>query len=64
MIKFVSTIFKNDAKKKKQKDAFLIMLLGTLSASLLRNLFTGKGVKTKIPGRRVVTADKVTIRIG
>ena len=63
MIKFVSTIFKNDAKKK-QKDAFLIMLLGTLSASLLRNLLTGKGVKTKIPGRRVVTADKVTIRIG
>ena len=50
--------------QKKQKDAFLIMLLGTLSASLLRNLFTGKGVKTKIPGRRVVTADKVTIRIG
>ena len=40
------------------------MLLGTLSASLLRNLFTGKEVKTKIPGRRVVTADKVTIRIG
>ena len=51
-------------QKKKQKDAFLIMLLGTLSASLLRNLLTGKGVKTKIPGRRVVTADKVTIRIG
>ena len=64
MIKFISTIFKNDAKKKKKKDAFLIMLLGTLSASLLRNLLTGKGVKTKIPGRRVVTADKVTIRIG
>ena len=63
MIKFVSTIFKNDAKKK-QKEAFLIMLLGTLSASLLQNLLTGKGVKTKIPGRRVVTADKVTIRIG
>ena len=29
------------------------MLLGTLGASLLGNLLTGKGVKAKTPGRGV-----------
>ena len=36
----------------------------TVSANLLGNLLTGKGVKAKIPGRRVMTAGKQTIRAG
>ena len=41
-IKGVSETIKNEAKG--QKDGFLGMLLGTLGASLLGNLLTGKGV--------------------
>ena len=37
----VSKIIKNEAKE--QKGGFLSMLLGSLSAILLRNLLTGKG---------------------
>ena len=32
-------------KAKKQKGGFIILLLGTLLASLLKNLLTGNGVK-------------------
>ena len=32
-------------KKKEQKGGFLSMLLGTLGASLLGNLLTGKGLQ-------------------
>ena len=35
-------------KIKEQKGRFLSMLLGTLGASLLRNLLTGKEVKKKV----------------
>ena len=42
LIKGVSETIKNEAKE--QKDGFLDMLLGTLGASLLENLSTGKGV--------------------
>ena len=35
---------------KEQKGAFLSMLLGTLGASLLENLLTGKGVNKKGKG--------------
>ena len=41
MIKDVSETIKNEAKE--QKGGFLRMLLGTLRASLLGNLLTGKG---------------------
>ena len=41
-IKGVSETIQNEAKG--QKDGFLGMLLGTLGASLLGNLLTGKGV--------------------
>ena len=37
------------------------MSLGTLSASLLGNLLTGKGVKVKIPGRGVIKAGQRTV---
>ena len=40
LIKSVSEIIKNEAKE--QKGGFLGMLLGTLGASLLGNLLTGK----------------------
>ena len=41
LIKGVSDTIKNEAKE--QKENFLGMLLGTLDASLLGNLLTGKG---------------------
>ena len=41
LIKNVSGTIKNEAKE--QNDGFLSMLLGTLGASLLRNLLTDKG---------------------
>ena len=42
LIKGVTKIIKN--KTKEQKEGFLSMLLGTLGASLLGNLLTGKGI--------------------
>ena len=53
LIKGVSETIKNKAKE--QKGGFLGMLLGTLGASLLENLLTGKGI---------ITADKGSIRLG
>ena len=58
-------------KEKKQKGGFLGMLLGTLGASLLGNLFTGKGViatsqgrEANMPGQATIRAGKGTIRAG
>ena len=48
LIKSVSKTKKNAAKE--QKGGFLSMLLGTLGASLLGNLITGKGLKAKTTG--------------
>ena len=42
LLEGVSETIKNEAKE--QKGGFLIMLLGTLGASLLGNVLTGKGV--------------------
>ena len=42
-------------KKKEQKGGFLSLLLGTLGASLLGNLLTGKGI---------VRAGEVIVRAG
>ena len=44
------------SKTKEQKGGCLGMLLGTLGATLLGNLFTGKG--TIIAGRRTIRADQ------
>ena len=52
LIEGVSETIKNEAIE--QKGQFLGMLLGTLSASLLRNLLTGKGT---------IRADEGTIRV-
>ena len=69
LIKCFSETIQNEAKE--QKGGFLSMLLDTLSASLLGDLLTGKGVKSKmlgpkanIPGQRVMRADKGAIRAG
>ena len=63
-IKSVSKTIQNEANKLKGR--FLNMLLGTLGASLLGNLLTGKGVKqpnsSNIPGREVMNAGECTIR--
>ena len=53
LIKGVIEAIKNEAKE--QKEGFLRMLLGTLGASLLGNLLTGKGT---------VRAGEGTIRAG
>ena len=42
LLKGVTKTIKNEIKE--QKGGFLSMLLGTLGASLLRNLLTGKGI--------------------
>ena len=55
-------------KKKKKKGEQLAILLGTLGASLLENLLTGKDAKQSnscnIPGRGVMRAGKGTIKAG
>ena len=42
LLKGVSEKIQNEAKE--QKAGFLSMLLGTLGASILRNMITGKGI--------------------
>ena len=49
LLKGVSETVKNEAKE--QKEGFLSMLLGTLGASLLGNILTGRGVIVKSRGR-------------
>ena len=53
LIKAVSETIKNEAKE--HKGGFLGMLIGTLGASLLGNLLTGKGT---------ITEDEGTVRAG
>ena len=70
LLKGVSETIENESKE--QKGGFLSMLLGTLGASLLRNILAGKGInragegaiaksiseetKSKRQGRRIVRA--------
>ena len=42
LIKEITETIKNETKE--QKDGFILMLLGTLAASILGNALTGKGV--------------------
>ena len=49
LLKGVTKTMKNETKK--QKEGFLSMLLGTLGASLLGNLLTGKGILRAGTGR-------------
>ena len=49
LLKGVSETVQNEAKE--QKEGFLSMLLGTLGASLLGNIWTGRGVIAKSRGK-------------
>ena len=51
LIKGVSQTIRNEAKE--QKGEFLRMSLGTLGASLLANLLTGKGAIATSQGREI-----------
>ena len=62
LIKYASETIKNEAKE--QKGRFLGMLLGTSGASLLGNLFTGKGAIATSQGRGTNRAGEGTFRAG
>ena len=59
LLKDVSKTIKNKAKE--QKDGFLSSLLGTVDASLLRNLLTGKRVILDGEGVIATSWGRVTI---
>ena len=65
LTKDISETIQNEAEKQK---GFLGLLYGTLSASLLGNLLTGKGVKrpkfSNIPSQGVIRWGEETIRAG
>ena len=54
LLKGVAKIIKNETKE--QKGGFLSMSLGTLGASLLGNLLTGKGIGRASSGRPSTSA--------
>ena len=54
LLKGVNKTVQNEVKE--QKGGFLSMLLGTLGASLLGNLLTGKGMYTAGKGKGVLRA--------
>ena len=56
LLKGVTEIVQNEVKE--QKGGFLSMLLGTLGASLLGNLLTGKGAIATSQGRGIYRAGK------
>ena len=62
LINSISQTIKNEAKE--QKGRFLSMLLGTIGASLLGNILTGKGVIATSQGRGKIIAGEGTIRAG
>ena len=51
-------------KVKEQKGGFLSMLLGTLGASLLGNLLTGKGIYGAGNGKGINRAGEGVLRVG
>ena len=56
LLKGVTKTIKNETKE--QKRGFLSMLLGTLGASLLGNLLTGKGILRAGSGRPLSSTSK------
>ena len=60
LLKGVTETVQNEVKE--QKGGFLNMLLGTLGASLLGNLLTGKGVNKK--GKGINRAGEGFVRAG
>ena len=62
LLKGVTETVQNEVKE--QKGGFLSMLLGTLRASLLGNLLTGKWIYRAGKGKRIVRAGEVIVRAG
>ena len=62
LLKGVTETVQNEVKE--QKGGFLSMLLGTLGASLLGNLLTGRGVNTAEKGRAINRAGEEIVREG
>ena len=60
LLKGVTETVQNDAKE--QKGGFLSMLLGTLGASLLGNLLTGKGINRARKGKGINRAGEEVLR--
>ena len=60
LLKGVTELVQNEIKE--QKGGLLSMLLGTLGASLLGNLLTGKGVNKK--GKGIYRAGEGIVRAG
>ena len=62
LLKGVTEAVQNEVKE--QKGGFLSMLLGTLSASLLGNILTGRGINRAKKGRGLNRAGEGTLRAG
>ena len=62
MLKGVTETVQNEVKE--QKGGFLSMLLGTLGASLLGNLLTGRGVNRAGKVRAINRAGEEIVRAG
>ena len=62
LLKGVTETVQNEVKE--QKGGFLSMLLGTLGASLLGNLLTGKGIYRAGKGKGINRAGEGIIRAG
>ena len=62
MLKGVTETVQNEVKE--QKGGFLSMLLGTLGASLLENLLTGKGINRAGKVRGITRAGEGVLRAG
>ena len=62
LLKRVSEIVQNEASE--QKGGFLSMLLGTLGASLLGNLLTGRGIYRAGKGKGINRAGEGIVRAG
>ena len=62
LLKEVTETVQNEVKE--QKRGFLSMLLGTLGASLLRNLLTSKGINRAGKGKGINRAGELVLRAG
>ena len=62
LLKGVTETVQNEVKE--QKGGFLSMLLGTLGASLLGNLLTGKGINRAGKARGINRAGEGVLRAG
>ena len=62
LLKEVTETVQNEVKE--QKGGFLSMLLGTLGASLLGNLLTGKGIYRAGKGKGINRAGEGIVRAG